>query len=447
MPDKIHSVSEINRNIRFVLEGKFRGIWIEGEVSNHRKPTSGHHYFTLKDAGGQISCVMFRTTAQQIQTDLKDGLKVQILGDVSVYEQRGQYQIIVQDAKSTGHGELQARFEALKKKLNDEGLFAPEHKKPIPRFPRTIALVTSPTGAAIQDILKVMARRAPWIRLVVAPVKVQGEGAFGEIARAIQFLSSRPDSIPQIDTMIVGRGGGSIEDLWAFNEEAVARAIFECPIPVISGVGHEIDFTISDFVADRREPTPSAAAEAAVPDGEALHHRLETVINRMDTKTDSTFRERLSMITSLRRELDAREPARVLENRAQSIDYLEERLDTLLDRRIETEKSRLEYLQTRLKGRDPEIGVMQLRENLSRRLEELESALERQFRNRQDRLESTYKLCKAIGPDKTLRRGFSITMDESGQPIFHRSDLEPGQVIVTRFSDGEAMSRVEPDQD
>ncbi len=257
---KIYSVSEITHEIKVLLEGRFPGVWVEGEISNIRKPGSGHVYFTLKDEGSQLQAVLYRSQFSRSKFDLKDGLQVIAFGDVSVYAKGGRYQITVAEIEPKGLGALQLAFEQLKQRLAKEGLFAPEKKKRIPLLPERIGIVTSPTGAAIRDILTVIERRFANVRILISPVRVQGETAAGEIAAAIDGFNSRAD----VDVIIVTRGGGSLEDLWAFNEEAVARAIAGSHIPVISAVGHEIDFTISDFVADLRVPTPSAAAERAI---------------------------------------------------------------------------------------------------------------------------------------------------------------------------------------
>lgn len=442
-PDKVHSVSEINRDIRLVLERGFQEIWVEGEVSNLRTPGSGHHYFTLKDAGAQLSCVMFRNAAQRSNLTLQNGQKILVRGDITVYESRGQYQIVVQTAQLAGHGELQAQFEALKLKLSAEGLFDSERKKRIPFFPKTIAVVTSPTGAAIQDILKVMSRRAPWIHLIIAPVRVQGEEAGGEIARAIRYLSSQPDPLPHIDTLIVARGGGSIEDLWAFNEEIVARAIYDCPIPVLSGVGHEIDFTISDFVADRREPTPSAAAEAAVPDGETLLNRLDVMGERLDNLSDSFLRQRKRLIDAYRREMEAREPARKIQNWAQSMDYLEERMENAIDRKMENYRSTLSRYDAIIANWNPERDVKQAREHLDRLNDTLLEATNRTTKAKRERIAHLQHLLLATGPDKTLKRGFSMTLDAKGNPVNSAKKLKKGQKIKTRFADGEVVSTID----
>src|SRR5881396_3863124 len=272
---KVFSVSELTRSIRGVLETKFGAVWVQGEISNYKLHPSGHQYFTLKDQRAQIACVIWRDTMLPPRQPLIDGAQVQAYGTVTVFEARGQYQFNVQILQPRGVGLLQAKFEALKRKLEAEGLFAPERKRPLPKFPRRIGIVTSPTGAAIRDMLNVLRRRAPWLQILINPVRVQGAGAAQEIAVAIRELSTPNQAFAPVDLIVVTRGGGSIEDLWEFNEEIVARAIFHSALPVISAVGHEIDFTICDFVADLRAPTPSAAAELIVPDIADLERNLD----------------------------------------------------------------------------------------------------------------------------------------------------------------------------
>src|SRR4030081_3351642 len=262
---KIFTVAELTRSIRGTLETKFGAVWVQGEISNYKVHPSGHQYFTLKPQRAQIACVIFRNTMPPFRQPLVDGAQVQVYGNVSVFEARGQYQLSVQILQPRGLVLLQAKFEALKRKLEAEGLFAAERKRALPKFPRRIGIVTSPSGAAIRDMLNVLRRRAPWLQILINPVRVQGTGAAQEIAVAIRELGQPNENWKPLDLIVVTRGGGSIEDLWEFNEEIVARAIFHSAVPIVSAVGHEIDFTISDFVADLRGPTPSAAAERLAP--------------------------------------------------------------------------------------------------------------------------------------------------------------------------------------
>lgn len=296
---KIFTVSELTKSVRGLLEGHFSEVWVSGEISNFRSPGSGHYYFTLKDETAQLAAVMFRGSNAKLPFKPEDGLEVICHGRLTVYESRGQYQIVVDYCEPKGLGALQLAFEQLKKKLQAEGLFDPAHKKKLPFLPRKIGIVTSPTGAAIRDILNILGRRLPGVDILVVPVKVQGEGSADEIAQAIGWLNVRED----IDVMIVGRGGGSLEDLWAFNEEVVGRAIFASRIPVISAVGHEIDFTIADFVADVRAPTPSAAAELAVPNRDDLLTSLADMKRRLFRCPTRRFPDFLQRLDDLRTRL------------------------------------------------------------------------------------------------------------------------------------------------
>ncbi|MEY2527346.1 MAG: exodeoxyribonuclease large subunit, partial [Verrucomicrobiota bacterium] len=271
---KVLTVAELTRSIRGALETRFGAVWVQGEISNYKLHPSGHQYFTLKDQRAQIACVIFRNTMPPFRQPLADGAQVQVYGNVSVFEARGQYQLSVQILQPRGLGVLQAKFEALKRKLDAEGLFAAERKRALPRFPRKIGIVTSPSGAAIRDMLNVLKRRAPWLQILINPVRVQGTGAAAEIAVAIRELATPNENWGIVDLIVVARGGGSIEDLWVFNEEIVARTIADVRVPIVSAIGHEIDFTICDFVADLRAPTPSAAAELIVPDIVDLGRRV-----------------------------------------------------------------------------------------------------------------------------------------------------------------------------
>src|SRR2546425_6256370 len=331
---KVLTVSELTRSIRGILETKFGAVWVQGEVSNYKLHPSGHQYFTLKDARAQIACVVFRNTMAPLRQPLADGAQVQVYGNVSVFEARGQYQLSVQIIQPRGLGVLQAKFEALKRKLDAEGLFDPTRKRPLPKFPKRVGIVTSPSGAAIRDILNVLRRRAPWLQILISPVRVQGTGAAQEIAVAIRELAKPNENFAAVDLIVVTRGGGSMEDLWEVNEEIVARTIADVTVPIISAIGHEIDFTIADFVADLRAPTPSAAAELIVPDivdlrrhvdawsrglGRELLNRVRDAQQRLDHARDSLRRCLAHRVDNYRRglthalaALQARSPAREL---------------------------------------------------------------------------------------------------------------------------------------
>src|SRR5437764_10624784 len=293
---KVLSVTELTRSIRGTLETKFGAVWVQGEVSNYKAHPNGHQYFTLKDARAQIACVIWRDAMAPLRSEggrpvFVDGARIQVFGTVTVFEARGQYQISVQMVQPFGQGALQAKFEALKRKLEAEGLFDPARKRALPKFPRRIGIVTSPVGAAIRDILKVLRRRAPWLSILINPVRVQGAGAAQEIAVAIRELAAPNESFMPVELIIVTRGGGNLEDLWEFNEEIVARTIASVEVPVVSAVGHEIDFTICDFVADLRAPTPSAAAELIVRDVVDLGRDLDGCSRRLGRELLNRMRD------------------------------------------------------------------------------------------------------------------------------------------------------------
>ena len=416
---RVFTVSELTRSIRGTLETKFAAVWVQGEISSYKLHPSGHQYFTLKDQRAQISCVIWRDTMLPQRQQLVDGAQVQVCGTVTVFEARGQYQLNVQIIQPRGVGILQAKFEALKRKLEAEGLFAPERKRPLPKFPRRIGIVTSPSGAAIRDMLNVLRRRAPWLQILIDPVRVQGTGAAQEIAVAIRELASPNEAFRAVDLIVVTRGGGSIEDLWVFNEEIVARAIFHSGVPIVSAVGHEIDFTICDFVADLRAPTPSGAAELIVPD-----------------------------VTDLQRQVDrcARSLGRQLLNRVrdaqQRCDHARENLQRCLTHKIEGFKRGLLHIAHVLQPRRLS-GELTIRRNrfadLHRRLVACPTHLIENAKHRFNRIEG---ILRVLGPDATLRRGYSITMNDRGQIIRTTAAVRPKMKIRTRIGDGEFGSEV-----
>jgi len=416
---RVFTVSELTRSIRGTLETKFAAVWVQGEISSYKLHPSGHQYFTLKDQRAQISCVIWRDTMLPQRQRLVDGAQVQVCGTVTVFEARGQYQLNVQIIQPRGVGILQAKFEALKRKLEAEGLFAPERKRPLPKFPRRIGIVTSPSGAAIRDMLNVLRRRAPWLQILIDPVRVQGTGAAQEIAVAIRELASPNEAFRAVDLIVVTRGGGSIEDLWVFNEEIVARAIFHSGVPIVSAVGHEIDFTICDFVADLRAPTPSGAAELIVPD-----------------------------VTDLQRQVDrcARSLGRQLLNRVrdaqQRCDHARENLQRCLTHKIEGFKRGLLHIAHVLQPRRLS-GELTIRRNrfadLHRRLVACPTHLIENAKHRFNRIEG---ILRVLGPDATLRRGYSITMNDRGQIIRTTAAVRPKMKIRTRVGDGEFGSEV-----
>ncbi len=411
---KVFSVSELTRQIRGILETKFGAVWVQGEISNYKLHPSGHQYFTLKDQRAQISCVIWRDTMAPLRQALADGAQVQVYGTVTVFEARGQYQLRVQILQPRGVGLLQAKFEALKRKLEAEGLFAAERKRPLPKFPRRIGIVTSPSGAAIRDMLNVLRRRAPWLQILINPVRVQGTGAAQEIAVAIRELATPNEAFRPVDLIVVTRGGGSIEDLWEFNEEIVARAILHSGVPIVSAVGHEIDFTICDFVADLRAPTPSAAAELIVPDVMDLQRQIDRCSRTLGRQLLNRVREA-----------------------QQRLDHAREALRRCLAHKIDNYKRSLTHITAALQPRSSGRKLMMRRNrfaDLRRRLLACPGRLIENARHRFSRIEG---ILRVLGPDATLRRGYSITMNERGQIIRTTANVRSKMKIRTRISDGE----------
>jgi exodeoxyribonuclease VII large subunit len=416
---KVFTVAELTRNIRGTLESKFAAVWVQGEVSNYKLHPSRHQYFTLKDQRAQISCVIWRDTMLPPRQGLVNGAQVQVYGTVSVFEARGQYQLNVQILQPRGVGLLQAKFEALKRKLEAEGLFAPERKRPLPKLPRRIGIVTSPTGAAIRDMLNVLRRRAPWLQIVINPVRVQGAGAAQEIAVAIREFVMPNEVFAPVDLIVVARGGGSIEDLWEFNEEIVARAVYHCSVPIVSAVGHEIDFTICDFVADLRAPTPSAAAELIVPDIVDLRRQLDRCARALGSQLLNRLREA-----------------------QQRLDHARDILQRCLMHRIDSYRRSLLHGLRVLQARSP-IRELMMRRNrfgdLHRRLISCPRQVLERSKHRFNHIEG---IMRVLGPDATLRRGYSITMNDHGQIIHSVAEVGPHMKIRSRLSDGEFGSEV-----
>ncbi len=353
MPDKIYTVTELTKQLKDLLECNFAKIWIEGEISNYLRHSSGHRYFTLKDQGAQIKCVIWRWAGSHLIFEPKDGMKVKAVGQVTIYEKSGQYQMVVTSLQPSGIGELELAFQQLKRKLSEEGLFDPAHKVPIPRFPDRVGVVTSPTGAAIRDILNITRRRASHVEIILWPVAVQGDGAARQIAHAVRGFNEHRLA----DVLIVGRGGGSLEDLWAFNEEEVARAIYDSEIPVISAVGHEIDFSIADFVADLRAPTPSAAAEMAVPNAPELAARVEEFEGCLADAMASLFSEGKKRIDELGSRYGLKRPLEIITQRAQRCDELSRLVALNMNHRMETNSQKARTIFEKLEMVSPK-GVM-----------------------------------------------------------------------------------------
>jgi exodeoxyribonuclease VII large subunit len=458
------TVAELTLQVKRLLEQGVGLVWVTGEISNLRLQSSGHMYFALKDASSQLSCVLFRGEAQVDRSLLQDGRKVNLRGELTVYEPRGQYQLRVIAAELEGAGALQAAFEKLKQKLNAEGLFAPERKRPLPRYPQRIGLVTSPTGAALRDVLHVVQRRNPALEIILAPCRVQGEGAAAEIARAIRLLNElhampsagseaatpggkaarRRSGGRKLDLIMVTRGGGSLEDLWAFNEEIVARAIFESALPVVSAVGHEIDFTISDFVADVRAATPSAGAEIITEGVFASCQFLSAASGRMRQLARQQWRDRRDELARAGQRLARVHPRRRLDAGLQRLDDLQLGLARSVRQGARRQRLAWQNLADRLSRVRPGVLLKQRREvfELARQRlsEQTRHGLQR-LRNRLDTVEVRLRL---LGPEQVLSRGYSITsLAESGELVRDAAQVKPGKRLRTRLKKGEVRSVAE----
>ncbi|MBT8335974.1 MAG: exodeoxyribonuclease VII large subunit [Gemmatimonadetes bacterium] len=419
---EVWTVSQVNRAVRNLLEAQLSAVWVSGEVANWKRAGSGHRYFTLKDENAQIRAVMWRSDASRLPIDPDDGMEVRVHGSLTLYEARGEYQLVVRRLEAAGdEGLWRIAFEKLRKRLEAEGLLAAERKRRVPRFPRTVGVVTSTTGAALRDILSVIRRRAPWTRVLVMGTRVQGEGSALEIAHAVRVLGRSG----RVDVMIVGRGGGSIEDLWAFNEEPVVRAIAACPVPVISAVGHEVDVTLSDLVADLRAPTPSAAGEAVVVDGAAVAEYLERVPRRLATGLRGSVQRRRRAVDEgvprLRRALQRR-----IEPRRSDVGVLTDRLTRAMRTALERRRRRADVLD-RL-ARAARLSVERPRRTLSALAGRLH----------------------ALSPLSTLERGYAVPLTRDGRVLRSVDHFTPGSGFVLRVVDGRVdceAGAIHPDDD
>ena len=412
---EVLTVSQLNGRARVLLEDVFSNIWVEGEISNLARPASGHVYFTLKDSGAQVRCALFRQSAARVRQVLKDGLAVRVRGKVSLFEGRGDYQLILDTVEPAGDGALRLAFEALKEKLSAEGLFSTERKVPLPAHPQRIGIISSPTGAVIRDIISVFQRRAPQVVLTLIPTAVQGREATGQIVRALKLADAGG-----FDALILARGGGSLEDLWCFNEEAVARAVDACVTPIVSAIGHETDVSISDFVADVRAPTPSAAAELLAPDAGNLQRQVESLHRRLLMRIrDRIMRDRLRL------------------------DDLDMRLRRAFERQLNSRRERLIRLQTRLAGQHPGRQLALLRQRLDSLAQRLPRAMHEGLKARRLHLHNQMQTLHVVSPLATLGRGYSILLDDQGQAIRRADQTHTGQRLNARLGEGELQVRVE----
>ncbi len=448
-PGGVESVSALTRRIKDALANAIAPGWVRGEVSNLRAQASGHLYFSLKDAGAQIACVLFRGDAARggSAAAVRDGAQVVVFGEIGVYEPRGNYQLIVRAVVDDGVGRLQREFEALKQRLAAEGLFEPARKRPLPAVPATVGFLTSPTGAAVQDFIRILERRRWRGRLVVIPARVQGAGAAAELVEALRLAASLRDAddAPLFDLLVIGRGGGSLEDLWCFNDEGLVRAIAACPVPVVSAVGHEIDFTLCDFAADVRAETPSAAAELISSGFLDAVERLRQAASALDTLPGRRLQTLGDSLRVLRARLAGASPQAHLEKSQLRLDDLANRLGAAADRTLASAEGRLAEGRRRLAAAGPEARLARAGERL-RALEQRLGrgtvvALEAQGR----RLERAGERLRALGPEGVLQRGYVILRDEAGTPVLRGAALTPGQRVRAQFADGERPLRVERD--
>ena len=429
---RILSVSGLNREARQLVENGLGSVWVEGEISNLAQPSSGHLYWSLKDAQAQVRCAMFRMSARGLKFELANGRQVLIRARASVYEARGEYQLIVDYVEEAGEGALRRKFEELKRKLAAEGLFDADRKVPLPKLPRRIGVVTSPTGAALRDVLIALRRRFPATAVLIYPTQVQGAGAAEEIARTLALADRRADC----DVLILTRGGGSLEDLWSFNEEIVARAIAAVQLPIIVGVGHEIDFTIADFVADLRAPTPSQAAELAVPDQLEWRARFTSLGQRLAQTVRRQLTDERRQLAMLEHRLARCHPGVQLREREQRLDELEARLARSVERRIEQLKFRLARLATAVAHTNPARKLAAARERWRTAQGDLRRALLRRLELTGQRLKLADRGLQSLSPLATLQRGYAIVMDDGGKVLTDSGTTKRGAELDVRLARG-----------
>lgn len=435
---QVLSVSQLNRLARQLLEHDLPAMWVEGEISNLARPASGHLYFSLKDDKAQIRCALFRGRGRSTEVAAANGQQVLVRGRVSIYEPRGDYQLIVDHLEPAGEGLLRRRLEELKRKLAALGLFDESRKQGLPSLPRQIGVITSPSGAAIRDILHVLRRRFPAIPVVVYPVQVQGEQAKFDIVRALETATARAEC----DVLILARGGGSLEDLWAFNEEIVALAIAACPIPLVAGIGHEIDFTIADLVADVRAPTPSGAAELVVPDGQDWLRRVQVLERRLKLAARRLLDGSRLAFRAVAARLARCHPGFMLRQNAQRLDELRAQLSTALRNRLTLDHLRVRSALARLRGGSPAIRVRMATDRVANAWLRLASALRTQLTVPGTQLAVLSGRLHTVSPLRTLERGYAIVLDAGGNVVRSTTQVQAGDAITARVADGQIKATV-----
>ncbi len=435
----ILKVSELNAEVNQLLTRGFPLLWVEGEISNLVRPASGHLYFTLKDNKSQIRSAMFRNRNMKLKIQPENGMKVLVRGRVGLYEPRGDYQLIAEHMEDAGIGQLQRQFEALKQKLSDAGLFAEEHKKEFPEYPKRIGVITSPTGAAVRDILQVLSRRSPHTPVLVYPVAVQGEASKTQIEIAIR----KANIDKKCDVLILARGGGSIEDLWSFNEENIAKAIYNSDIPIICGVGHEIDFTIADFVADIRAPTPSAAAELITPERDQLLTDVVQTQLWMKQTISREIKQKQQHLDWLDSRLQLQKPSNRIQQQAQRLDDLNTRLQTKMNSIFIEKQSVTKNIETRLRANTPKRKISESQIMLSYISTHLEQSIKQKVQQSQSDFKIKMAMLDSISPLKTLDRGYAIIKDSSSENLITSKDnLKSKQQIMIQLKDGEANAKI-----
>lgn len=437
----VYTVGRLNREVRLLIEHGMPTLWVEGELTNFSRPASGHWYFTLKDRDAQVRCAMFRQRNAALRFVPRDGQLVMARVRVGLYEPRGEYQLQVEHLEDSGVGALRREFDRLKEKLQAEGLFASALKRPLPTLPTRIGVVTSPSGAAIRDILHILARRFAAVPVVIYPTAVQGKDAVPQLLTAISQASTRQEC----DVLIVARGGGSMEDLWAFNDEAVARAIRAAPMPVVTGIGHEIDFTIADFVADVRAPTPSGAAELVVPDSSTWRTTLTKLSHRLQQTLLRRLIDDRSTLQQLRRRLELTHPGHRVNQAAQKLDELTQRLGAAWALQRSQRATRLHRLEARLAGVSPRHHLEALRDRLTRLDHRLRQTWLQEWQQRQQRLALASRTLNAVSPLAVLDRGYAlVTLADSGRLVRDPSEAPDGTIIEARVASGKLRAKVIP---
>ena len=438
MADNIYSVSQLNQSVRLMLENQLGAVWLTGEISNFSQPVSGHWYLSLKDENAQVRCAMFRMKNLRVSFRPTNGMQVLVRANVSLYEPRGDYQLIIESMHLAGEGLLMQQFEALKMKLAAEGLFAQHLKKNLPHFSKAVGIITSKTGAALQDILHILQRRDPSLKIIIYPTAVQGKDAATDIAQMIELANQRQE----VDVLIVGRGGGSLEDLWCFNEEMVARAIFHSHLPVISAVGHETDVTIADFVADVRAPTPSAAAELVSRNQTELLQQLQYRRQRLEIALDRLFAEKQQKLRHLSLRLHNQHPQAQLRIQQQLITQLSHRLQQSLRHRWQKKAENLTALSMRLYKNPLPLRLQQYEQQLAQLKVRLNSHMNLTLSLQQKQLAHLCGKLDSLSPLKVLARGYSITQNQQNFTIRSMKDVNVGEHIKTRLTDGNIISQV-----